>query len=122
MCQYCGHDYRQAAPSAVQKEKGVLPIVGGILILLSSLGYLWTGAVLATGGTALFDVTFGMSGIVTLCGVIVLLLGIIALLGGVFAIMRKHWGLALLGGILVIPSILGLIGMILVAVSHKDFD
>ena len=122
VCQYCGHDYRQAAPGAVVKEKGVMPIIGGILIILPALGYLWTGAVLATGGSALFDVTFGVSGVLTLCGAILLILGIIALLGGIFAIMRKYWGLALLGGIFVIPSILGLIGMILVAVSHKDFD
>lgn len=122
VCQYCGYDYRQPAPGTVKKEKGVLPIVGGILILIPALGYLWTGAVLATGGQAMFDLFFGVSGILTLCGVIVLILGIIALLGGIFAIMRKFWGLALLGGIFVIPSILGLIGMILIAVSHKDFD
>jgi hypothetical protein len=122
VCQYCGHDFRQEAPGTAKKEKGMMPIAGGILILLSSLGYIWMGAALATGGAALFDVTFGMSGVLELCGAIVLILGIIALLGGVFAIMRRYWGLALLGGILVIPTILGLVGMILVAVSHKDFD
>jgi hypothetical protein len=122
VCQYCGHDFRQAAPGAVKKEKGALPIVGGILIILPALGYLWMGAALATGGEALIDVTFGMSGVLTLCGAILILLGIISVLGGIFAIMRRYWGLALLGGIFVIPSILGLVGMILVAVSHKDFD
>jgi predicted nucleic acid-binding Zn ribbon protein len=122
VCQHCGHDFRQGAPGTVKKEKGMMPIAGGILIILPAMVYLWMGAVLATGGEALVDVTFGASNILTICGAVLIILGIIAILGGIFAIMRKYWGLALLGGIFVIPTILGLVGMILVAVSHKDFD
>jgi hypothetical protein len=100
----------------------MLPIAGGILLVLGALMYLYLGAVMVSGGTAWSSLTAGYSNILTACGAIVLIFGIIALLGGIFAIMRKFWALALIGGILAIPTVLGLIGMILVAVSHKDFD
>jgi len=121
VCQYCGHDFRvQAAPP--KKEKSGLPVAGGVLIIIASLAYFAIGGVIAAGSTLALFGTFGVSSIGVLCGVILIILGVIALMGGAFAIMRKHFGLAILGGVLVIPSILGLIGLILVAVGHDSFD
>jgi hypothetical protein len=100
----------------------MLPIAGGILLVLGAIAYLYLGAIMVSGGTTWSSLTGGVSDILTACGAIVLIFGIIALLGGIFAIMRKYWALALIGGILAIPTVLGLIGMILIAVSHKDFD
>jgi hypothetical protein len=48
-------------------------------------------------------------------------LGLIVLLGGIFAIQRKHFGFALVAGIMAIPSLLGIIGLILVIVSKDEF-
>jgi hypothetical protein len=73
---------------------GVLILVGALLLLL---GTFW-------------------------CFVIAIPLAIIALLGGVFAIQRKHFVLALIAGILTIPTILGLVGMILVILSRDEFS
>jgi len=42
-------------------------------------------------------------------------------LGGIFALQRKYFALALIGGIFVVPTILGLIGLILIAVSKDEF-
>ena len=50
-------------------------------------------------------------------------------IGGIMGVQRKMWGLALVGGIFAllsmgpvfISSLLGLIGLILVAVSRQDF-
>ena len=55
------------------------------------------------------------------CGIIMVILGLITVLGGVFGVLRKHFGLALVAGILAIPSLLGIIGLILVIVSKDEF-
>jgi len=56
---------------------------------------------------------------------------LIVVLGGVFGVMRKHWGLVIAGAVLgllfmwplyFVGSVLALVGLILVAVSKKDFD
>lgn len=122
VCQFCGYDYRIANAPAAPKET-VKPIIGGVLIILGALVELYVGYVMAIAGEAFSGITFGVSDILTVCGAIVLLLGIISLLGGIFAIMRKMYGLALLGGILSIPGgvIPGLVGLILVAMSHDEF-
>jgi len=43
-------------------------------------------------------------------------------LGGVFAIQREHFTLALMGGIFSIPSIIGIVGLILVVMSKDEFS
>jgi hypothetical protein len=71
-----------------------------------------------------------LSDILTVCGIIIIVLALIVLLGGFFGVMRKHWGLVILGGVLglfligpyMLASILSLIGLVLVAVSKKDFS
>jgi len=109
-------------PPVPQKEDSAMPVVGGVLILIGSLAYFLIGGLMAASGTALLGLTLGGSGVIVGCGILVLLLGVIALLGGIFAIQKKHFGMAIIGGVLVIPSILGLIGLILVAVSKDSFE
>ncbi|OGS41478.1 MAG: hypothetical protein A3K67_04065 [Euryarchaeota archaeon RBG_16_62_10] len=68
--------------------------------------------------------------ILTICGSILVIFGLIAILGGAFGVMRKHFGLVILGGVFGLlcigpyglASILALVGLILVAVGKKDFD
>lgn len=60
-----------------------------------------------------------------LVGVVVfgLVLGIVALVGGVAALRRSSFGLSLAGAICALPSIiLGILAIIFVAVSKKDFE
>jgi hypothetical protein len=59
------------------------------------------------------------------CAAIPLIFGIIGLLGGIFAIQRKHWGLALVGAILVLISpgiIFGILGLIFVIMGKDEFQ
>ena len=122
VCQYCGHDYRNVmsgAPAA--KKESAMPVIGGILIILASLLYLGLGGLIAAGSSVALVPSAGTSAWGVACGVIVLLLGILCILGGIFALQRKHFGLALVAGILTLPSILGLIGLILVIVSKDEF-
>ena len=106
----------------VEKKESAMPLIGGILVILASIGYLVVGAVFVAGGSmwSMIDMDWGGTGL-AVCGAVVLILGVVALLGGVFAIQRKNFVLALLGAIFVLPSILGIIGLILIAVSKSEF-
>lgn len=137
VCQYCGKDFRVEAAKPPH-EKTALSIVGGILILVAGIiGLGMGGILLAIDVDQLADYGLdvaGVSGIIedilTVCGIILVVLGLIAALGGFFGVMRKHWGLAILGGVIglfiispyMIASLLSLIGLVLVAISKKDFD
>ena len=141
VCPYCGHDYRSvmAGPAAAPHEKGVLSIVGGILILIAGvMGLAIGGIFFAINTSDLSKFGFGsISGledtihnILMVCGAIFVILGIIAVVGGFFGVRRQHFGLVILGGVLGIfcigpyflGSLLALVGLILVAVARKDFD
>ena len=139
VCQYCGHDFRAPA-AAPPHEKTILSLVGGILILIAGIMGLAMGAIflvaannvdtLADWGVDVAGVGDMLSDILTACGIIIIVLALIVVLGGFFGVMRKHWGLVILGGVLglfligpyMLASILSLIGLVLVAVSKKDFN
>ena len=146
VCQYCGHDYRVQAGPAVPKEKSMLSLVGGILILVSGIVGLAMGGVFIIAADAVSEGTgeladWGLGDVgdmgdwltdlLLVCGGIMIVIALIVVLGGVFGIMRKHWGLVIVGGVLgllftwplyFIGSICALVGLILVAVSKNDFD
>lgn len=146
VCPYCGKDYRQPAPGMMPmapapKPKSAIPVLGGILMLLVGIGGIIEGLVVilfalgAVGGLfGLVPIDFGIGGFVTtilvIVGLIPVLLGVFAVLGGASAIGRKHFGMAVFGGVcamlilgpLFITNILGLVSLILVAVSHHEFD
>jgi len=148
VCPYCGKDYRQPAPGmmpmAPPKKHTALPVVGGILMLLVGIAGLVEGlmvilfalGVVATFGMMPIDL-FGVGGIgglvttiILIVGLIPVLLGVFAILGGASAIGRKHHGMAVFGGVcamlilgpVLITNILGLVSLILVAVSHDEFS
>jgi len=139
VCPYCGYDYRAAVmgPPPVRRTGspvagGIMIAIAGILALANAVSFLTysvtdlenTGVTLPSGTT--WDQILG---ILRACGAIEIILGIVAIVGGIFAIQRKHFGLAVAGGLfgmfgigLGFGAILGLIGLILVAVSRKQFQ
>jgi Na+/H+ antiporter NhaD/arsenite permease-like protein len=106
----------------MQKKDSAMPLAAGILIILGSLIYFAVGIAMIAGGAAWSVWDVGEGGIAMACGAVVLILGVVSLLGGIFSIQKKNFVMALLAGILTIPSILGLIGLILVAVSKDEFS
>ncbi len=141
VCPYCGHDYRMAQPgqAAPQKERSILPVIGGVLIIIAGLAALGMGvAFMALDAQdiedwvdpAELDMSLSdLDDILFTCGAIVIVFGVIAVLGGVFAIVRKHFALAVVGGIFsilglgfAVGAVVGLIGLILVAVGRRSFD
>jgi predicted nucleic acid-binding Zn ribbon protein len=130
VCPYCGKDYRvQAAPAA--KKKSVMPLVGGILILVGGVLALLAGIGLVASVGAFDALTIVdvegvdmFNDLLTACGIIFIILGLVGVLGGVFALMRKHFGLAILGGVFALAGwfIPALIGLILVGMSKDEFE
>ena len=110
---------------------GVLVLVGGVLALISS----FLGLILFSlfygdyyyGGIYYYPYSFGVFQVI--CGVVGLAFAIIAIVGGYFAIKRRNFAMAVVGavfcmlsvGSMGISSILGLVGLILIAVSGHEF-
>ena len=139
VCPFCGHDFRAPGGAQAPHEKGALSLVGGILILVAGLMGLVLGIMLMTididelvnwTGVDIGDTLDFVEDILDICGAIAAIFGIIAVLGGLFGVMRKHYGLVILGGVFGllcvgpfgVGSLLALVGLILVIVSKKDFD
>lgn len=100
---------------------GILTLVAGILDVAMGLAYLAAGSVALSLG---FD-----TGFTTCCGLLAVFFGVGAFIGGIFAIQRKHFLLALVGGIVgiigvgfIIGAVLSLIGLVLIAVSRAEFE
>jgi predicted nucleic acid-binding Zn ribbon protein len=134
VCQHCGHDFR--APVPVEKKKTILPVIGGALLIVTAIMGLFMGAMLLAVDVSELD-QYGLDiagdmleDIMTVCGTIIIVLSLIVVLGGFFGVMRKHWGIAIVGGVLglfiigpmMLGSLLSLVGLILIAISRKEFE
>ncbi|MDD1768380.1 MAG: zinc ribbon domain-containing protein [Methanomassiliicoccales archaeon] len=152
VCPNCGYRLRPEQARAVASQarpvaQSVTPVsrgsskslIGGILVVISGLIGIVTGLILAVTASTILDALGDMygadilqavEGVLVACGVIWFIIGLIALIGGIFAIRRKRWGIAIVGGVFglltigpyFIGSILGLIGLILIAISKDEFS
>ncbi len=116
-------DYEDIAP---RRTSGTA-VAGGILALLAGILAAAQGALIASAGASLSYLPG--SGSVCFCGGLDFLFGIIAIVGGVASLRQTGWGLAMAGAVFgmiglgfIIGAVFGLIALILVAVSHADFD
>lgn len=141
VCPYCGHDYRAALQPTPAVAKSGKPIAAGILIILAGVLAIVMGVIyLSLGAADLEDAGYTpvsqgdisaeeLQDIMGICGGIEFIFGAIAIIGGIFALMRKYFYFALVGGIFglaglgfLVGSLLGLIGIILIALSKEEFD
>jgi hypothetical protein len=119
----------QRFPQWMPTAGGVLSIVAGSAGLILSVFLLVFGNII--GSSVLRDFfpstawqhwgwPFVIVGIFSLFSIVI---DIIAIMGGIFAIQRKHWGWALAGGIcaIIASRALGIVGLVFVALSRKDF-
>ena len=113
-------------PTSLPLASGVLLVVAGILGMVSTaLSFLVFGSFGFVG-----DPFFGALGTLFLiCGIVGITFSAFAIIGGVMAMQKRMWGLALTGSILGlfiigpvgISSILSLVALILIIVSHREF-
>jgi hypothetical protein len=107
---------------------GVLEIVAGALQIVAG-----TATILVAGGVAgglriaelpRFALLVPLP-LITAIGIPLLIVGAVSVAGGMSALRRKRWGLALAGGIcalLPLQTILGILSIIFVTMSHEEFD
>ena len=107
---------------------GILTIIAGALNLIAGLIVAAIGGTIASlAGWWDWGMEWGVSpAVLSAIGAPLIVIGIIAIVGGVFAIKRKIWGLALAGAIFALfpPPlfVLGLLAIIFIAISRKEFD
>ena len=105
---------------------GVLEVIGGVIVALLTVRIRilirWTIIPSHPGdwwGHIIPVIPFWL----LIVGVPIIALGIVAIVGGVSAVRRKSFGLSLAGAICALPSsILGILAVIFVAVSKKEFE
>ncbi|HUW45129.1 MAG TPA: hypothetical protein VMW50_04965, partial [Dehalococcoidia bacterium] len=112
---------------------GVLSIIGGVLEAIAGGIVVGIGIHNIIGGTLwplphIPWVQWGeivvdfLPAIVIIVGILILVLGVIGIAGGISALNRKSFGLSLAGAICVLPTVLlGILAVIFVAVSKKEF-
>jgi len=130
-----------AAPEAAPaKEKSMLPTIGGVLLIVTAVLGIAMAALWISAGSILDDLAdipgVGdladiLEDIIVAMGVVGLIFSLVVLLGGVMAMRRKGFGMAIIGGVFAlivglftpyaVGSVLGLVGLILIAISHKEF-
>ena len=111
------------APSPTPEVKKTwMPTTAGILTIIAGAGNLFAGLIVSLAGS-IASWASGFWGLGAI-GVPLIILGIIAIVGGVFALQRKTWWLALVGAIVALMwpcSLLGILSVIFVCVSKKEF-
>ena len=112
---------------------GVLSIIGGVLELIGGGMAMGIGINIIIGGTWWPSwIPWGKIGVVffpaiipnifIIVGILFLVLGAIGVAGGISTLNRKSFGLSLAGAICILPTvILGILAVIFVSVSRKEF-
>ncbi len=139
VCPYCGHDYRLSMGMPAQVQKTWMPVVGGALVIVAGILAIAMGAMYMSFDASDFEdlgvalppefTAEDLEGMMVVCGVILFVFAIIAIVGGSFGIRRRHFGFAIAGGVFgllglgfLVGSLLALVGVILVALSRKEFE
>ena len=141
VCPRCGHD--PAGPSAMRLDavpvsRSQKPLVAGVLLVGAAILDIVTAIALLTWDVWSVAARVGVpsyivpsiEGFLRTCGALVLVFGIIAGIGGVFSYRRRMSTLAIIGAIFgmlgvgpfYLGAIMGLVALILIAISRDDFD
>jgi hypothetical protein len=128
---------KQPNDTAKTASRTVMPTVGGILSIVSgALGFIAIAFLLtfvSVFGTAIAREVLSSLGywqtglpltIIGIIAIILLCINIVAIIGGIYAIQRRGWGIALAGAICsIFPSqVLGILAVVFIAISRKEFE
>ena len=105
---------------------GILAIIAGALNFIAGLTVAAIGGAIAnTAGWWHWAWQFGaipnVPNVMGVIGALLIVIGIIAIVGGIFALKRRVWGMALAGAIFA-WGVLGLLSIIFVSISRKEFE
>lgn len=120
-CQHCGKDYRQPESRVETGPKGTgLPVAGGIFTILGGIGCLILFAALLIWDD---DPYYRLNSLGFFLMLISPPFGAIAIAGGASAVARRNYHLAVVGAAVSILGfgVPGIIGLVLTALSRKEF-
>lgn len=128
---------QQPVETPTPAPKTWMPTAAGILSIVSgALGLIAIAFLITFGATFGADIArdvlstlgFWQAGmpltIIGLLSIPLIIINAVAIIGGVYAIQRRVWGLALAGSIctLIPAQILGILSIIFIAMSKKEFE
>ena len=108
---------------------GVMSIVAGVMGFIA-IAFLMTFVAVFSSEIVpdlLHSLGFWQAGlpltVIGLVSLVMLLLSLMSIIGGIYAIRRKSWGLSLAGAICAIflSQLLGIIAVVFIAISKKEF-
>jgi hypothetical protein len=109
-------------------QKSAKPVVAGIFNILVGAGCVLGALGLSIAGMVAAPfvscLPFAVPAFVGLLAVPMILIGSLVITGGIFAVQRRQWGWALAGSIAsaCISHTLGIVSIILIAISKREFD
>lgn len=104
---------------------GILEIVSGVISLVGFIGLLIGSIAVGSEAAHFYGYEIGIAlAVLIILTLLSFIVGILALVGGIYAVQRKKWGWALTGSIfaLVPTFLLGLVAIILTALSKNEFE
>ncbi|MCU0852058.1 MAG: zinc ribbon domain-containing protein [Thermoplasmata archaeon] len=135
-CSNCGRDPYRVSPYDAgsaweppqESPNTSAPLIGGILAILAGVLSLGQGVIYSVASDIAYTMGYDAGGFLCMCGGLGILFGLASIVGGIFSIQRKNFGLAVIGAVLgmigfgfVIGFLLGLIAVILIAISRVEF-
>ena len=129
MEQQSGDPQEETLPTWMPTAGGILSIISGAMGLIGIVFLITFGAFSAeTAHDVLTSLGFLQTVIplrvIGFISIPLFIMSMVAIIGGIYAVQRKVWGLALAGAIcaIVLPvQLLGILSVIFIAVSKKEF-
>lgn len=140
-CQHCGErpwdsprdvsgrydaapdDFRYQEPRSPQQTS--FPVIGGIMAILAGILAIGQGLLYAAGASM---INVSGTGFLCACGAVDFLFGAASIMGGIAAFKREHFATAIIGAVLgmlglgfLIGFLFGLLAVVFIAVSQKEF-
>ncbi|MDD5397965.1 MAG: hypothetical protein PHU70_02680 [Dehalococcoidia bacterium] len=99
---------------------GILDIIAGAAGLILGFGFMIGGAIVGF----ITQMPMWLNTLIPVISIPLIILGLIDISGGICALVRKVWGLALAGSIttLITSPVIGIIALVLTAISKKEFS
>jgi hypothetical protein len=125
-----GETNTQHYPRWMPTAGGVISIVAGSLGLVGSIFLLVFSNVVGSDVVRQFYPSSVWQNwgwpvvIVGIAAVLFIIIDLLAIVGGIFAVLRRNWGWALAGGICAVLAsrLLGIFGLVFIALSRKEFE
>lgn len=119
---YCPACTAKVFETVVVRRTGK-PVVGGILGIIAGVINFSAGIVLIVDGAAVSNYRELVDWPEVGLGQALIILGILAITGSSVAIVRRNFILSIIGGVCALPPLLlGIPALILIVLSHEEFD